>query len=62
MGKSKTDHAVALIKAGLSASPVFGGSIASLISDYLPLAIERSVGRAIEQFGYRLNELASRPR
>ena len=62
MAKSKTDHAVAFIKAGISGIPVFGGPIASLISDYLPLAIERSVGRAIEQCCHRLNELASRPR
>jgi len=60
MAKSKTDHAVAFIKAGISGIPLLGGPISSLIGDYLPSAVKRSISTAIEHFSRRLEELAER--
>ena len=56
----KTDHCLALIKAGLALTPYVGGPIASLIGDYIPTATERSVNRALELLGKRLKELEHR--
>ncbi len=58
--KNKSDHALALFKAGVSAVPVVGGSIASLIGDYIPSATEKSKNRAIELLEKRLKELEGR--
>ena len=46
--KTKSDHALAVVKAGISAVPFVGGSIASLIGDYVPSATQRSIEIAIE--------------
>jgi len=46
--KTKSDHALAIIKAGLSTVPYIGGAIASLIEDYVPSATQRSIETAIE--------------
>jgi hypothetical protein len=40
--KSKTDHVLAVFKAGLNAVPVVvGGSVASLIGDYEPTSTQK---------------------
>lgn len=48
MPRSKSDHALALIKAGISAVPGIGGPIASLIGDYIPNHTQRSIERLID--------------
>ena len=60
MKKSKSDHTLALVKASLSAIPVVGGSIASLVGDYIPSSTERSIDRALELLRNRLEELGDR--
>lgn len=60
MKKSKSDHALALVKAGLSGIPVVGGSIASLVGDYIPTATQKSRDRALELLRSRLEELDDR--
>ncbi len=58
--KTKSDHAIAIIKAGVSAIPYIGGSIASLIGDYVPSATQRSIETAIEMLKQKLDKLAGR--
>ncbi len=58
--KTKSDHAIAIIKAGVSAIPYIGGSIASLIGDYVPSATQRSIETAIEMLKQKLEQLAER--
>ena len=48
MAKTKGEHVLAVIKAGIAAVPIAGGSIASLISDYVPTATERTVEKAVD--------------
>lgn len=62
MAASKTpkDHVIAIIKAGLHLVPHVGGSIASLIDDYVPSSTERSIERAIELLGEQLTSLEGR--
>jgi len=57
---NKTDHALALFKAGVSTVPVAGGAIASLINDYIPSATEKSIIRAVELLEKRLKKLEER--
>ena len=58
--KTKSDHVMAIIKAGVSAIPCIGGSIASLIGDYVPSATQRSIETAIEMLKQKLKQLADR--
>lgn len=60
MKKSKSDHALAVFKAGLSAVPVVGGSIASLVGAYVPTATEKTRDRAVEFLCKNLEELRER--
>ena len=60
MKKSGSEHALALFKAGVAAAPIVGGSLASLIGDYIPTATERSRDRAIELLCERLEDLGER--
>lgn len=60
MRKSGSEHALALFKAGVAAAPIVGGSLASLIGDYIPTATEKSRGRAIELLRKRLEEFGQR--
>lgn len=60
MKKSRTDHTLAVVKSALSAVPYVGGSIASLMSDYIPSATERSIQRALVHLGNRVEELGER--
>jgi len=57
---TKSDHALIAIKAALNAVPVVGGSIASLIGDYIPLSTQRSIDRATELLARRLCDLEGR--
>lgn len=56
----KSEHALAIIKAGVSAVPCIGGPIASLIGDYIPTATEKSIKTAIDLLSERLRELEDR--
>jgi hypothetical protein len=60
MQKTASDHTLAIIKAGLSAVPVVGGVVASLIGDYIPTATQRSVEIAIDELGQRISYLENR--
>lgn len=56
----KQDHILAVVKAGLSAVPIVGGPLASLIGDYIPSATQRSIGKAIEMLKERLKSVEGR--
>ncbi len=55
-----TDHALAILKAGLNAVPIVGGSIASLIGDYIPSSTQRALQAAVEELKERLAKLENR--
>ena len=55
-----SDHALIFIKAGLNAVPMVGGSIASLIGDYVPLSTQRSIEQATEMLRKKLVSLEGR--
>ncbi|MEZ4548652.1 MAG: hypothetical protein R3B51_13465 [Thermodesulfobacteriota bacterium] len=55
-------HVFSIIKAGISAIPLFGTPIASLIGDYIPTATQRNIEKSIEylkkefaNLGYRID-------
>lgn len=58
--KTKSEHALAVFKSGVSAIPIVGGSVASLIGDYIPTATEKSIKNAIELLEERLIKLEGR--
>jgi hypothetical protein len=58
--KTKSDHALAIMKAGVSAVPYVGGAIASLIGDYVSSVTHRSVQLALEILKHKLEQLADR--
>jgi hypothetical protein len=58
--KTKKDHVIAVIKAGLNAVPVVGGSIASLIDDYVPTSTERSIEKNLNLLAEKLTSLEGR--
>ena len=60
MSKPPSEHALALIKAGISGVPVVGGPIASLIGDYIPTATQRSIEQTMEMLKDRLEKLENR--
>jgi hypothetical protein len=60
VAKSKSEHALALLKAGISAVPYVGGPVASLIADYVPTATQKSIDLAMSLLRDRLTELESR--
>ncbi len=60
MAKTKSDHALAVVKAAVSAIPGVGGSLASLIGDYIPSSTERSIERTLEMLQERLERLEER--
>ena len=60
MHKPASEHALAVIKAGLNAVPVVGGSIASLIGDYIPTATQRNVQETLESLRRRIEFLGNR--
>lgn len=55
-----SDHALIAIKAALNAVPMVGGSIASLIGDYVPLSTQRSIEQATELLQKKLISLEGR--
>ena len=60
VAKTKSDHALAIFKSGVAAIPIVGGSIASLIGDYIPESTLRSVEHTQELLKQRLVDLEDR--
>jgi hypothetical protein len=60
MKHSTSDHALAVLKAALNLVPVGGGSLASLLADYVPSSRQRAMEEAIDLFREKLEELGSR--
>jgi hypothetical protein len=60
MTKQPSEHALAILKAGLNAVPVVGGPLASLVGDYIPTATQRNVGKAIADLQAQLESLGER--
>ena len=60
MSKSKTDHAVSLIKAGVSTIPIVGGAIASLVGDYIPTATQKSAEKTFQYLRIEIDKLKDR--
>ncbi len=60
MAKSKGDHALATVKAGIAAVPIVGGPIASLIGDYIPTSTQKRTEEIIKLLAERLQELGNR--
>ncbi len=60
MEKPAREHALAVIKAGISTVPVIGGVIASLVGDYIPTATARMTEYALNDLKRRLEELKDR--
>ncbi len=56
----KKDHALAIVKAGLNAVPVIGGSLASLIDDYVPSSTQESIEKVTQLLGEELGALKDR--
>lgn len=60
MEKTKSKHTLAIIKAGISAVPIIGGSISSLIGDYIPTATQKSIELAVQDLQAKLEKLEKR--
>jgi len=60
MKKTSGEHALAVIKAGLNAVPVVGGSIASLIADYVPTATQVTIEKTLDSVRTQVQELGNR--
>lgn len=60
MNKSKSEQLLPIIKAGISAIPVIGGPIVSLISDYVPSSTQRSVQTSMDYLKEKLDYLKDR--
>lgn len=60
MTKQPSEHALAILKAGLNAVPVVGGPLASLVGDYIPTATQRNVEKAIAELQAQLEALGER--
>lgn len=60
MPRSKSEHALALFKAGLSAAGPIGGIVANLIGEYVQTHTEHSRERAIELLRSQIKELENR--
>jgi hypothetical protein len=60
MNKSSSDHALAAVKAALSLVPIVGGSVASLIGDYIPMSTQRSLEVAVGELEVELRRLGDR--
>ena len=60
MTKPASDHALAVLKAGLELVPVVGGPLASLVGDYIPTATQKNIDRAIAEIQAQLAVLGDR--
>lgn len=60
MQKTKGEHLLAVVKAGLSAFPLVGGPLASLVGDYIPTHTQRSIERMLAELTVRFERLEGR--
>jgi len=60
MEKAKSDHLIAVVKAGLSFVPGVGGAIASLVGDYVPTHTQRSIEQLLAELRVRLARVEGR--
>jgi len=60
MNKQPSEHALAILKAGLNAVPIIGGPLASLVGDYIPTATQLNVERALFALQTQLEALGER--
>jgi len=60
--KTTGEHALAIVKAGLAAVPVVGGSISSLVGDYVPTHTQNAIEQAVENLAERLRTLEQQNR
>ena len=58
--KKTSDNVLAAVKAGLNAVPFVGGSIASLLGDYLPSSTQKNIEKSMELLGGQLPRLGDR--
>jgi hypothetical protein len=58
--KRPTEHALAVVKAAVNAIPVVGGSLGSLIGDYIPTSTQKNTQKAIDLLGDKLAALGER--
>jgi hypothetical protein len=54
------DHALAVIKAAVNLIPMVGGSLGSLIGDYVPSSTRRKIDETVELLGEKLTALQGR--
>jgi hypothetical protein len=60
MPRKASDHVLTVVKAGLNVIPFVGGSLASLVGDYVPSSTQRSIERTVELLGEQLTVLQDR--
>ena len=60
MKKLKSDHALAIVKAGVAGVPIVGGILASLIGDYIPTSTKRCSQEAVNMFVEEVARLGNR--
>lgn len=60
MQKTTSDHAIAIVKAGLSAVPGLGGSLASLLGDYIPTHTQVATDTMLQELALRLGRVEDR--
>ena len=60
MARSTADHVLAVTKAALNFVPLVGGSVASLISDYVPTSTQRSLEQAARMLSEKIHDLEQR--
>ena len=60
MSQSKRDHALAAFKAAVNLVPLVGGSVASLIDDYVPTSKQKAIDQGWQLFSARIESLETR--
>ena len=60
MKSTPTDHALAVSKAALNAVPIIGGSLASLLGDYVPTSRQQATEKAVELLAEKVAAIESR--
>lgn len=60
MKSTLPDHALALFKAALNAVPLVGGSVASLLGDYVPTSRQRAVEKVAELLTEKILDIERR--
>ena len=60
MSQFKRDHALAAFKATVNLVPLVGGSVASLIDDYVPTSKQKAIDQGWQLFSARIESLETR--